>query len=265
MPCRSTTPTFNPKDLQFEGAVRHDLSGRSRSYHTQTLKYHSQDLFLTSDWFNCLGVKENFDKKLEMLVPISSENSNILKGIEDLAIAEGLKFPIELQTNITNEQFFKRLPCTPNLYIKLDHDVVCFDKDCNVINLDALSRGDFRVIIHVKGLYLGQHSNGKLASLQLRIVQIQNIPRTPQCMFVGIPIPNVNQQTAVNFVVPETPPPTSNQTNLLAPVKKGRKPKLQRQNTISDARIQQQEHNKMEALPSDFFNDLDLSALRNNH
>ena len=66
--------------------------------------------------------------------------------------------------------------------------------------------------------------------------------------------------------VPETPQPGIGPMSLTQPTqptKKGRKPKLQRQNAVMDTN-QNQEQPRLESLPADFFNDLDLSALASN-
>ena len=249
--------------------VRNELPNLNRFYFTQDLKYHNEDVFLTTNWFNSSGLKESIDKKMEMLVPMSGENLAVLKSIEETAMRDGLKLPVEFQTSHGIEAIYKRLPAKPNLYIKLHPDASCFDKNCRPIKHDALRMGDFRVIIHVKGLYIGYHPTGKLVSMQLRIAQIQNIPRIPHCMFTPISSATLNntyqQPTAPVFNVPETPQPGVEAVSLAPNNKKGRKPKLQRQNAVVEAKIQQQEHRKMESIPADFFNDLDLSALASVH
>ena len=216
-------------------------------------------------------MKESFDKKFEILVPIPDEYMRLLTNIENLAINEGLKLPVEFQTNVGHEEVFKRLPIRANLYIKVNHDVACFDKNCKPIKMEAMTTGDYRVVIHVKGLYIGTHSNGKLVSLQLRICQIQNLSKVPVCMFTCVPSwPMSGSQkrqmvsTNISMPVPETPQPGVEAAPLNVPTKKGRKPKLQRQNAVVESRIQQEEHRQMETLPPDFFHDIDLNTLANN-
>lgn len=253
-----TSSQFNITHVKFEDPVRHELAGLDRHYYTQALKYHGQDMLVPTEWFQCSGVKENFDKKKEILVPISSTLTSLLKNIETVAINEGLKLPSEFQSNLNNVEVFKHLPEREKLYLKLTHDVACFDKYCKKISLDQMISGEFRVVIHIKGLYIGHHpSSGRLASLQLRVVQIQNIPKVVQCMFSSLSLPQTEKLAVLN-AIPPTPQPGTGPMPLAPPAKKGRKPKLQRQNAVIENRIQQQDTQALETLSSDFFSDIDL-------
>ena len=156
------------KVFYFEEPVRHDLQSLNRFYYTQALKVHGQNFYASSDWFTCAGVKESFDKKKEILVSLQKELAAQLKNIENFAIAEGLKLPVEFQSMQSNAEIFKRHPERDNLYIRLNYDVACFDKMCKPLPLDHMVHGDYRVMIHFKGLYIGNHpSSGKLASLHV--------------------------------------------------------------------------------------------------
>ena len=137
-----------------------------------------------SDWFSSIGIKRTYDSKPEILVPISLEHLNLLKNIEDFAIQSGLQLPKELQSNVSNEVIYKRIPKRSSLYLKVNHDAMFFDNNCQPLRVDDLSRGDYRVQIHIKGLYIGQHPAGKLVSMQIRIVQLQFIPRV--CVFTPV-------------------------------------------------------------------------------
>ena len=229
----------------------------NRVYYTQNIKYQGQELLLSTDWFNSNGIKDTVDRKNEILVPLPSNYMSLLKVIENLAINGGLVIPSEFQVNVSNDAIFKHTPALPRLYIKLHHEATFFDQNCRPLKLKDLAMGDFRAMIHVKGLYIGHHPSGKLASLQLRVMQLQNIPRIKPCMFSPVVASSLNlyNNSPNTLVPPQTPQPGAEPAPL---TKKGRKPKLKRQNAISEAKIQQR---RTDTLPSDFFNDLDLSAL----
>ena len=251
-------------NIKFEAPIRHELRDGSRCYYTQDLKFLGRELLVQTEWFASIGVKTGIESyKKEMLVPISNELRQVLKEIETLAINEGLRPPAEFvgyQKPPSNADIFKHLPLTDRekLFVKVNYDAACFDKYCKPIAFDKMQAGQYRVAIHIKGLYIGHHpaNDGKLASLQLRVTQIQNDPKSVQCLFNG----NNSVQASTFSVVPETPQPTVEPMPLTQPAKKGRKPKLQRQNAMTDVNQNQE----LPRLPADFFNDLDLSALPSN-
>ena len=251
-------------NIKFEAPVRHELRDGSRCYYTQDLKFQGGELLVQTEWFQSSGVKDGLESyKKEMLVPISNELRQLLKEIETLAIDEGLRLPAEFggyQKPPSNANIFKHLPLTDRekLFVKLNYDAVGFDKYCKPFAFDKMQTGQFRAVIHVKGLYIGNHpaNDGKLASLQMRITQIQNDPKSVQCLFKG----NNSTLASTFSAVPQTPQPAVEPVPLTQPAKKGRKPKLQRQNAVTDANQNQE----LSRLPPDFFNDLDLSALPSN-
>ena len=255
-------------DINFEAPVRTDLESVGRHYYTQAVKHHNADFCLVTDWFESHGVKEAFDKKLEMTVQFTKDNLDLLKNLEDMAIKSGLKLPAEFQSSVPVEQIFKRLPLNkPRLFVKLNHDAVLFDKLCSPMQLSMNMFGDYRVIVHVKGLYIGPHQNNKLASLQLRISQLQFVPKKPQCMFnlvSGLTFANAPGATipvTANIQNPEITPESA----VPAQAKKGRKPKLQRQNAMNEnvqrmsvsneSQVQQLDQHRMQSLSEEFFND----------
>ena len=250
----SVTSSVNLNDLKFEDPACNELVNLHRHYYTQALKYQGKDLFLQSDWFHSAGLKDSIDRKKEMLVTLTPEVRGVLKNIEDLAIRSGLKLPAEYQHVSHSVDIFKSLPDRQNFYLKLNYDASAFDKNGQALKFEQLDRGDYRVVIHVKGLYIGFHPSGKLVSLQLRIAQLQHISRPAQSMFAPIPIPTQRdcQQNHMNvtFRVPEVPPQIVEGQQ----VKRGRKPtKMQRQNAMNETRIQQEEHRQMETIPAEFF------------
>ena len=180
----------NVSNVKFEAPIRHELRESGRFYYTQNLKCQGQDLVVPSEWFTSNGLKDGLDiNKKELLVPISNDLRQTLTNIETVAINEGLRMPAEItgHQRVSNVEVFKHLPLAQRekLFLKLNHDVVCFDKQRKPIAFDKMQAGEFRVMILIKGLYIGHHpaNDGKLASLQLRIAQIQNIPKIVHCLF----------------------------------------------------------------------------------
>ena len=251
----SLDTALNNKLVKFDPPQRQDLINAGRHYYTQNLNYNGRDLLFTTDWFKSEGIRYGLDKKPEMLVSISPTFHKVFKFIEDESIRQ-LKIPPEFQINQSNENVFKRLPQLNRIYAKLNRDTTFYNKYCNPLKREDLSYGEYRVVIQVKGLYIGPHGQAnKLASLQLRICQIQFSPLTVQCLFnMGNPlIAQPQNVTAMN--PPDTPQPGQ--------TKKLRRPKLQRQNAVVESKIQENSQRPVEQFPTDFFADLDFDEMNN--
>ena len=250
--CRLSMETaLNAKLLKFDPLERHELNSVNRHYYTQRLQYNDNDLMLQVDWFKSEGIRHGFDKKPEMLIPVSQVFNKNLKLVEDEAIRQ-LKLPADLQNSLSNENAFKHLPLLKYVYAKLNRDTVVFNKYCTVLKKEALTYGEYRVILHVKGLYIGPHGQAnKLASLQLRICQIQFCPIIVECLF-NTPLAPVGQsQNTTVMNPPQTPQPGQS--------KKLKRPtKLQRQNAVIEKPIRQIDQRPVEQFPADFFSDLDF-------
>lgn len=252
MSCRLSLETaLNAKHLKFDPPERHELSNVNRYYYTQNLQYNGKDLMFTTDWFKSEGIRYGLDKKPEMLVPVSEIFHKTFNLVEDEAIRQ-LKVPAELQNNQSNENVFKRLPLMKYAYAKLNRDAVFFNKYCTVLKREELSYGEYRVILHVKGLYIGPHGQAsKLASLQLRICQIQYCPIAVQCLFSTPIAPVAQPQNTTPMIPPQTPQPGVS--------KKLKRPtKLQRQNAVIEKPIREIDQRQVEQFPADFFADLDF-------
>lgn len=251
--------------------MRNELQGLGRNYYTQALKLNGNDVFIPTTWFFADGLRVT-DNKKELKVSLVPELRATLKRIEEIAIESGLRLPVEFQTSYSNSEVFKPLPDRDTFNLKLQYDAACFDTAGKIVKFDTLSMGDYRAMVHVKGLYIGSHPSGKLVSLQLRITQIQYMPRVPQCMFSAIPVssPSMTPSLPISASrngVPETPQPGVEAAPLSQPSKRGRKPaKLQRQNAVNAkdmTKIQAEDKRKVDAIPSDFFHDtlMDLTDL----
>ena len=250
MPNVSLETSMNVKWLKFGPIDRHDLSNQNRHYYTQDLIYNDRELIFTTDWFRSGGIHFGLDKKPEMLVPTSPFFFRVYKAVEDEAV-RCLKLPPEFQLQQSNEEAFRRLPTLSKVYAKFDHDIAFFDKQSRPIKQEDLGHGEYRVILHVKGLYIGPHgrSLNKFASLQLRIKQVQFVQVPVTCLF-SAPVAMPHLVTAMN--PPETPQP--------GVTKKLRRTKAQRQNTtpVVEDKIQENHVRPMEQYPTDFFTDLDF-------
>ena len=242
--------------------MRRDLSC-NRCYYIQNLKYDGGDLFLTTNWFKSEGVKDGIDKKAEMLFLSEGAVRDALKLLDEKAL-EQLKLPSEFIgcAYFSNATAYRRVPETTFMYAKLDQNVGVFSKTCQPLKLEDLSYGEYRIILHVKGIYIGPHGQGsKLASLQMRIHQIQFSPLTIQCMFTSsllvgnhaVVLPSSNQSVPPATPQPgQTAPPFPTPN---APKKPGRRPtklQLQRQQTV--------QAEKPASVTCDFFDNLDLDA-----
>ena len=130
-----------------------------------------------------------------------------------------------------------------------------FNTQNKLIRRDSLKHGDYRVVSHVRGLYIGIHSEPpKMPSLQIHAVHIQYREVNISCLFDPIPGANNLRSTSNTKIMkqvlpaplPPPPPPDAVAGQSTTP-KKSRKPRLQRWNALSKRQI-------LEAIP-DLFDD----------
>lgn len=237
--------SLNFNDIKFEAPVRIDLVSANKHYYTQSLKYQGKDLVIPTEWFYSEGISTLYDQN-EILTPISKDILSILRKIEDIAISNGLQLPPGFEdVSNTGHGLLKPIPEKSNLYLKLARNAVMYDKHCKPIKKADLQMGNYRVAIHVKGLYIGKHSNDKIVSLQLRIIQVQNEANIPQCIFTSLPIPMTQNDIETKVTSLATKENTGTG-------KKSRKHKLQRQNALTEPQSEQ----VMETLSPEFFNEI---------
>ena len=259
----SAVPTFT-----FGEPLRYDLQSLGKAYYLQTLSIDNSgiNVLITSDWFQSDGIKTGVNNKAEMLFKTSGIVRSYLNAIEGAAMQQ-LKIPIDVvrEHGIPNDcpapSLYRALNQSDYMYAKLERECPIFNSKRHIIKRENTGFGEYRILLHVKGLYIGSHSTpGKLASLQMRISQIQYREVSMTCLLepmAGLcrtqmetmPMP-VSTPTPIATSTPTKPPPTP------AP-KKGRQKKatLQRQNAISDAEILTQ---AMENGGSDFFAEMDV-------
>ena len=222
---------LNHKDITFEEPNIHYFSGvENKHFYLQELKYQNKSLYIQSDWFVSEGPKVNSFQKPEILLKAAGAVKNTLQSIEALAKAQ-IKYPTEYEVDEEKkDEYFKCIPDKSDfLYCKMAQDAQCFDIDCHPLAPQSLSYGRYRAILHVKGIYIGQHGPSKsLASLMIKVEQLQYESLVLPCLFSSHVPNNENILTA-----PKTPPPSIPPTPQLKK-KQGRKPRLQRQNAVME-------------------------------
>ena len=277
-PCRamSAMPTFT-----FGEPLRCELQSLGKAYYLQnlTLDNGGLNVLITSDWFQSDGIKTGVNNKAEMMFKTSGIVRSYLNAIEASAIHQ-LKIPIDLvhEHGISNDipapSLYRALSQSEYLYAKLERDCPIFNMKRNIIKKEETGFGEYRILLHVKGLYIGSHSTpGKLASLQMRINQIQYKEASMTCLLepmAGLCRIRMDSASMPLPMPASTPTPiaTSTPTKAAPPTvvpsapKKARqrqKPMLQRQNAISDSQIINQAFTQSsENGASDFFVEMDV-------
>ena len=97
-----------------------------------------------------------------------------------------MKLPSEFKHSGSNVPVFKHFPSAHNLLFKLSSDCV-FYLNKSIIKATDVAYGNYLVVFKIIGLYMG--SNGmteKLASLQVRIIQVQYEPCNSPCNFAKL-------------------------------------------------------------------------------
>ena len=221
-----TSLSLNPSMLQFAIPERLELSTTDRFYYMQELTYNGEELCLESDWFEGEGPRFAMGSKVEMMFRCSG----IMKESLDIVQSEAIRqLTVPDEYNIPKENaagIFKCIPKCPFLFAKLGRGAQFFDQNCNPIAREMLGYGQYRVIIHVKGMYIGPHGESTIrASVQLKVKQIQYVPVFRPCLF---------SSTSKGFTPPG--PPSVCDENKMVPStlkkKKPKKPKNPRQNAV---------------------------------
>ena len=115
-------------------------------------------------------------------------------------------------------------------YFKFDDALLVFNSKREVIDQDEFGMGEYKCILHVKGIYIGGHGElDRFASLQCRIIQMMYTPAEEYadgCLFSHSPeLPELDvgmRPTDDNTAQPPPPPPPSSS--------KASRPKLLRLN-----------------------------------
>ena len=216
--------------VQVEEPIRFELDGGDRHYYIQDIKYNGQYLYLQSDWFLSEGPKKSpFGNKTELLVKVDSNLKQMLKAQEDIA-KEKLTYPKEYNIDDSNKkEYFKCLPDKSFMFGKIGRGIQCYDKSCKPMTFDKLQYGNYRVIFMMKGIYIGTHgASNHLASLHLKIMQIQCDALNLPCMFNLIPAVTPVSEKVSSIAVT----PISTAVGPQQGKKRKARQRLQRQNAV---------------------------------
>ena len=270
----SPTETFN---IHFGDPISQKIESSGKKYYMQNVVNNGQDVMICSDWFRSDGIKFGIDRKPELLFKTSGRLRETLNVIESEAVRQ-LRIPPDflsqsgiIADHVDNKSLYKPLYHGEFMYAKLHRDCSFFNNRREMIKGSDLGYGDYRVVICVKGLYIGSHNeNGAMASLHIRIFQIQYREVNMTCLFetatsgmiskglmtsphntspqTSSTIPPPPQETS--YTLPPPPPPQPSTTTK----KNGRKNAKVKAN--GDVPGEYQQEVPVEALPTDFIHDL---------
>ena len=168
-------------------------------HYIQYLKYQNEKITFQSTLFYSNGPKLGINKSFQLLTNLNNDTRDMLSQVENFAI-NNLILPPPIAEKWQEHAIasgdtlpFKRLYQGPNLFLKMAHDIQLFNMDDfqngqyqSFANPPPLGPGMYIVLFEVPAVYIGSHnSNPKVASLQVRIVQIVYRPKvTGQCRIV---------------------------------------------------------------------------------
>lgn len=258
------TSTGSPNQIYFSDPIPQTIESTGKKYYMQNATNNGQDIMVCSDWFRIDGIKAGLDKKPEMLVKMSGRVRETFNVIEKEAVQQ-LRVPPDMLESLkisaeqmNNDKFYKPLYSGEFMYIKLHRDCSFFNSRRELVRRSELGYGEYRVLLCVKGLYIGSNAeNGAMASLHIRIFQIQFREVNGACLFEASaclhaqntppPTQTINQPSPVNQPLQTQQPSTSNKKN-----SRGKsKPALARQNAVEVVEAEQQV--PTEISPHDFF------------
>ena len=256
----ANTTSYN---IQFSDPVPHIIESSGKKYYMQDATNNGQDIMIVSDWFRSDGIKPGLDQKPELMFRTTGKVRDMLNMIESEAVRQ-LRMPSELLAQMgvdaqatDNKMLYKPLYNGDYLYAKLHRDCSFFNARQEMIKKSELGYGEYRVVVQVKGLYIGSHNeNAALASLHIRIFQVQFREVNVTCLF-DTPVAWLSNHSPHN-TSPETPvtnPPAPAQGQPSSSTKKNTrknaKAPLSRQNDA--AVIEPMQQVPTETLPSEFF------------
>jgi len=240
------TQQLKSENLQFgEPLLKEVLTpNNERCFYLQDIQHHNQNFYIQSDWFVSDPPKVNAYNKAEILVKNTSDIKDILQFIVDAA-AVNAQLPNEDVYSEAKEKkdLFRPIPNTDYIYVKIDKGIQCFDRFCKPISYESLSFGRYRAIIHVKCMYYGRHGEEPYkASLVLKVVQLQYEKQSVPCLFYDTTQSLVNELVSHPPLATSTPIKEDSATNPSTATsdgkkKRGRRPRLQRQNAMTEGDV----------------------------
>ena len=150
----------------------------------QNASMDSKPLYVETSSFYSRGLnKSKFSDQMQLRIP--EECTSTLIQIDEKA-KQALKCPPNFakkwRKDFENKEIYKSLPYD-KLFLKFSADWKCFNKEGEVIDI-ALTAGNYRLVLHVIGIYIGNHgSTPYLASLQVKIKQVEFEPEGEESMF----------------------------------------------------------------------------------
>ena len=264
-PASATMPITPTYKIHFSDPIPQVIHTTGKKYYMQLATNNGQDILICSEWFRSDGLKPGIDKKPEILFKTAGKCRDALNVIENEAIRQ-LRMPPEVLSELglsagqlENKALYKPLHKGEFMYAKLHRDCSFFNAKRESIKNSDLAYGDYRVVIAVKGLYIGSHSeNGTKASLHVRIFQLQYREVNVACLFDGVTGMLTNGSQIATPSTSQPPPPPQPAQASTAGRKNGRKnakPPMMRQNEMV---IEGTSAAALESLPPDFFNDFNI-------
>ena len=258
-------PTAATYKIHFSDPICHTIESSGKRYYMQNATNNGQDIMICSDWFRSEGIKPGLDKKPELMFKTSGRVRDVFNAIESEAVRQ-LRMPPELLAQMgvavgqtDNKMLYKPIYNGDFMYAKLHRDCSFFNARREMIKKSDLGYGEYRVVVHVKGLYIGSHNeNGALASLHVRVFQIQFREVNVACLFesaVGLLSANSTHNTPPETPVSNPSLPAQGQSSSSSTkknVRKSAKPPLTRQNAATTV-IEPMQQAPDEVLPSEFF------------
>lgn len=256
--------------FKFEDPVLHELANLEKAYYLQRVAHDNGfKVLITTDWFQSDGIKSGYNNKDEMQFEVKGVVRETLNAIEAEAVRQ-LKIPLDVlrEHNIHPElpihSLYRPLNQADFLYARLQRNCPMFNKSGRqIFKRHEAGFGEYRILLHVVGLYIGEHTrDNKLASLQLRIEQIQYREANLVCLMDSSPglcknptlFQSNSMPTPLATSTPNKPPVVAPN----APKKAARsrsKPTLQRQNAVMESQLLNQ---TLENAAIDFMADLNV-------
>ena len=268
------SPTGKTLNIHFSDPVPQIIESSGKKYYMQKATNNGQDIMICSDWFRSKGIKIGLDKQPELMFKTAGRVREAFNEIESEAVRQ-LRMPQEFLSQLgviagqmDMKTLYKPIYRGDFLYAKLHRDCSFFNNRREMIKNSDLGYGDYRVVICIKGLYIGGHNeNGALASLHIRIFQIQYREVNVSCLFessAGLisncPLPATQSTHSTPPETPSTipPPPTQPSTTAKKTARKTTKATPIAPRPNGEVHLEALQQAPTEVLPHDFFSNLNV-------
>ena len=218
-----TVLNVNPLDIDFTDPKI--VMGQDFTCHYQYASLHDESLYLQTPSFLSKGPsKSRFNDQLQLFIPKAC-TSTLLK-IDERA-KQAFKCPPDApkhwKKRFENENVYKELK-SDKLYLKFSKDLKCFNEKGEVIHRD-LTAGRYTLILHVIGIFIGNHGSTQyLASLQVKIKQVQFEPQSQtESLFIQPTPPHRRGGTLSKFDIDDLPTEVGDDESENLPRRKKRK------------------------------------------